>query len=245
MTVHPTAVVDRTAFLGPRVVVGPYAVVGAHAVVGEGTILSSHVYVGEHAILGAQCELFPFSAVGAPAQTRDREKRGGNVKLGARNVLREHVTVHAGTVGGATILGEDNLLMVGSHVGHDVHLGSSCVLSNGVQLAGHVRVGDFATFGGLAGVAQNVVVGESAFVAAGARVERDVPSMLIVQGDRARIRGVNRVGLRRRGIPEQDLEEIFRIYRKVFLGKQPKALALSQVAAETPWGIRFLRGLVP
>lgn len=133
--------------------------------------------------------------------------------------------------------------MVGAHVAHDVTVGSRCVIANAVQLAGHVVVEDYATFGGLAGVAQLVRIGESAFVAAGAMVERHVPPYCIVQGDRARVRAINRVGLERRGVPEASVQEIERIFRAVFAAKKPRSEVLRELTSEDPAARKLLDAL--
>jgi UDP-N-acetylglucosamine acyltransferase len=135
--------------------------------------------------------------------------------------------------------------MVGSHVAHDCVIGSSCVVANAVQLAGHVVVEDWVTFGGLSGVAQFVRVGESAFVAAAAACERDVPPFVVVQGDRARVRGVNVVGLRRRGVPEESIRALQSIVRKVWLSRTTQAAALRELAeVSDPWVRRLVTSLV-
>jgi UDP-N-acetylglucosamine acyltransferase len=151
--------------------------------------------------------------------------------------------VHRGTEGRATAIGDDNLFMVGSHVAHDARVGSFGTFANGVQLAGHARIEDHVTFGGLSGVAQFVVVGQSAFVAAGAMCERRVPPFVIVQGDRARARALNVVGLRRRGVPEGSIERLLAAFRLLF-GKTPRATALPSVPRGDPYVDALLDALV-
>jgi UDP-N-acetylglucosamine acyltransferase len=225
MSVHPTAIVDRHAELGPDVEIGPYAVI--HAGVR----------------IGARCRVHSFAVIGDLPQ----DKRGGDkptrVDIGDDNVFREHVTVHRGTRDSVTRIGSNNLFMVGCHVAHDVTIGSRCVIANSVQLAGHSIVEDYATFGGLAGIAQFVRVGESAFVAAGAMVERDVPPFCIVQGDRARVRAVNRVGLERRGVPASSIAEIERVFRAVFSRKTTRLEALASLESEDDLAKRLLASL--
>ncbi|RYZ56835.1 MAG: acyl-[acyl-carrier-protein]--UDP-N-acetylglucosamine O-acyltransferase, partial [Proteobacteria bacterium] len=138
------------------------------------------------------------------------------------NVFREHVTVHRGSAGD-TVVGSRCLVMAGAHLAHDVVLGNDVVLANLVQLAGHVIVEDFVNFGGMAGVAQRVRVGESAFVAAGSMCERDIPPYVIVQGDRARVRGINQVGLKRRGIGVAERRAIQREYRRLYVAHDSSA----------------------
>jgi UDP-N-acetylglucosamine acyltransferase len=166
--------------------------------------------------------------------------------VGDANVIREHVTIHRGTDGGTTAVGSHNLLMVGCHVAHDVSLGSHTTIANGVQLAGHGVVEDYATFGGLAGIAQRVRVGESAFVAAGAMVERDVPPFVIVQGDRARVRALNKVGLRRRGVSEGSIAALERAFRTIFASgrtQREAARELAALGAEDALVAKLLRSL--
>lgn len=224
--VHQTAVVDRRAELAADVEVGPLAVIGPGVQVGEGSVLHAHVVVRGPTVLGKQTVIHPFAVVGGEPQAKKHDGGPARFECGDGNVFREHVTVHGGTEGRTTRIGSGNLLMVGAHVAHDVAVGSGCVLANGVQLAGHVVVEDFVTFGGLAGAAQFVRVGESAFVAAMTGCERDVPPFVVVQGNRARVRGVNAVGLRRRGVADESVAALGRAVRKLFLSKQTRAEAL-------------------
>lgn len=225
MKIHPSAIVEKGAEIGPDCEIGPYAVIFA------GVRMGARNRVHAHAVLGDVPQ--DKKAGGAPTR----------VEIGDDNVFREHVTVHRGTRETTTRIGSKNLFMVGSHVAHDVTIGSGVVIANAVQLAGHAVVHDHATFGGLAGVAQFVRVGESAFVAAGAMVERDVPPFCIAQGDRARVRAVNRVGLERRGIPRPSIDEIERVFRAIFLSKRPRAETLATVTTSDPLAARLLESL--
>jgi UDP-N-acetylglucosamine acyltransferase len=159
-------------------------------------------------------------------------------------VFREHVTVHGGTAGGRTSIGSGNLLMVGAHVGHDACLGSQCVLANGVLLAGHAVVEDGVTFGGLSGVTQHVRVGEGAFVAAAAVCEQDVPPFVVVQGDRARVRGVNVVGLRRRGVPEESIRALRTAVHRIWRTAGTRRAGLAELRGhEDPYVRRLIAAL--
>ena len=215
MDVHETAIVDRDAELGDDVRVGPFCEVHAGARLGAGTRLVSHVVVHGTTVLGAGNVVHPFAVLGGEAQVLRREGEGVLV-IGERNVIREGATLNASNGSGATRVGSSNLLMAGCHIGHDVIVGSHCVVANAVQLAGHSVVEDWVTFGGLSGLAQRVRVGESAFVAAGAMCERDVPPFVIVQGDRARVRGLNVVGLERRGVPSTSIRALRDAYAHLF-----------------------------
>jgi UDP-N-acetylglucosamine acyltransferase len=245
--IHPSAVVDPRAVLGVDVEVGPFCIVGAGVVVGDGTRLRSHVVVEGPTVLGARNVVHSFAVIGGEPQHK-RHQRDGVVPtrlvVGDANEIREHVTMHRGTDGGTTSVGSHNLFMVGCHVAHDVTLGSHATIANGVQLAGHAVVGDYATFGGLAGVAQRARVGESAFVAAGAMVERDVPPFVIVQGDRAKVRALNKIGLQRRGVPEGSIAALERAFRAIFSGDRPQREAARDLATDDPYVAKLVAAVL-
>lgn len=219
LRVHPTAIVDSHVELGEDVEIGPYCVVGRGARIGAGTKLLAHVIVSGATTIGRANVLHPFAVIGGEAQLRKDAADAGarrSLVIGDENVFREHVTVSTSTGPRPTTIGDKNLFMAGCHVAHDVALGSRCVVANAVQLAGHAVVEDWVTFGGLSGVAQHVKIGQSAFVAAGAMCERDVPPFVIVQGDRARVRALNVVGLERRGVPPASIAELREAYASVY-----------------------------
>jgi UDP-N-acetylglucosamine acyltransferase len=242
--VHPSAVVDPRAELAPSVVVGPFAVVEAGVMIGDGCELHAHSVVRGATAMGARNVLYPFAVIGGEPQAKRHSGGPHRLEIGADNTFREHATVHGGTEGRTTRIGSSNLFMVGAHVAHDVRVGSHCVLSNAVQLAGHATVEDWATFGGMSGVAQHVTVGESAFVAAASACERDVPPFVIVQGDRARVRGVNAVGLRRRGVEEASIVALQHAVHKLVHSRVPRAEVLRVLAAsDDPYVRRLVAAL--
>jgi len=245
---HPTAIIDPRAELAADAQVGPYAIVEAGVILGEGCVLHAHAVVRGPTVLGPRNVVHPFAVVGGEPQAKRHAGGPARLECGAGNVLREHVTVHGGTEGRTTRLGDGNLLMVGAHVAHDVVMGSGCVLANGVQLAGHVVVEDWVTFGGLSGVAQFVRVGESAFVAAMAACERDVPPFVVVSGNRAQLRGVNAVGLRRREVPEESVRALARAVRALTRRGTTRAEALRSIEAfleaeADPYVVRLLEAM--
>jgi len=218
-SIHATAIVHPSAIVAADVAIGPYAIVEARARLGAGTRIAAHAIVGEDCVIGDACVVHSFAVVGGAPQLKAdsaSSASGGACVIGARNVIREHATVHRGTGGGETRIGDDNLLMVGVHLGHDAVFGSHGIVANGVQIAGHAIIGDYVTFGGLAALGPHVRVGDLALVAAGAMCERDVPPFLIAQGDRARIRGVNRVGMKRRGMSLEDIRDVERAFRALY-----------------------------
>lgn len=223
VSIHPTAIVDRHAELGSSVEIGPYCVVGAGVRLGDRTKLLSHAVVTGRTTLGEENVVHPFAVLGGEGQIKKSgETQRPTLEIGDRNVFREHVTVNLSSHARATVIGSDNLFMAGCHVAHDVVLGSHVVVANAVQLAGHSIVDDWVIFGGLSGVAQRVRVGESAFVAAGAMCERDVPPFVIVQGDRARARAINVVGLERRGVPPESISALKKAFARTFLNRESK-----------------------
>jgi UDP-N-acetylglucosamine acyltransferase len=229
--VHATAIVDARAEVADDVVIGPYAVVEAGVILASGCILHPHAVVRGPTSLGPHNTIHPFAVIGGEPQAKRHSGGPSPLLVGEGNVFREHVTVHGGTEGRSTQIGSQNLFMVGVHVAHDVHISSHSVFANSAQLAGHAVIDDWVTFGGLSGVAQHVRVGESAFVAAAAACERAVPPFVVVQGDRARIRGVNAVGLRRRAVPEGSIRALRRAVRALCLSRTPQSETIAALEA--------------
>ena len=211
--VHPSAVVEPGAELDPSVRVGPFAVIGGGVHVGPGCRVDAHAVIVGDTRLGADNWVASHAVLGGPPQVRGLDGQAGALRIGSGNVFRELCTVHAAQAGAETRIGDGNLLMAGSHVAHDCVLGNHIELANGVQLAGHVQVGDHAGMGGLAAVHQFVRVGHHAFVAAGSMVSQDVPPFSLAAGDRARIYGLNLVGLRRHGFGADQRKQLGRALR--------------------------------
>ncbi len=222
--VHPSSIVSRNVEIADDVVVGPFCHVHDGVRIGAGTQLLSHVVILPRTHIGEANVVHPFTVIGGEAQVRkapdvrttpreaELDRRGPSLVIGDRNVFREGVTVNASSGEGVTSIGSHNLFMAACHVAHDVVVGSRCVVANAVQLAGHVIIEDGVTFGGSSGVAQHLRVGRGAFVAAGAMCERDVPPFVIVQGDRARVRALNVVGLERQGAPAGSIAALRRAF---------------------------------
>lgn len=217
-TIHPTAVIHESARIADSVTIGPYCVVGRDVTIGSGTILHNHVIIQSLTIIGRDNQIYPFAVLGADPQ--DRKFRGERVRcvIGDRNRIREHVTVHRGTSNGGwvTRLGNDNLIMVASHIAHDCKLGNHVTIANQVMLGGHVRVEDGANIGGGAGVHHFVTVGSCAFIGGLARITRDVPPFMIVEGNPAGVRAVNVIGMNRRGHHPRDIEAVKDAHRRLF-----------------------------
>jgi UDP-N-acetylglucosamine acyltransferase len=232
--IHPTAVVSSRAELADGVQVGPYAVVGPDVRVGADSWIGAHAVVEGRTTLGAGNRIFPFASVGSIPQDLKYRGEPSTLVLGDANIVREYVSINPGTQGGGmeTAIGSGCLFMVSSHIAHDCRLGDSVILSNGVALAGHVTVESHAIVGGLAGVHQFVRLGESSLCAAGAMVSKDVPPFCTVAGDRARLFGLNMVGLRRRGFSTATIRALRRAYRLLFHSGGRRREHVARVRAE-------------
>lgn len=233
-SIHATATVEPGALLGPGVRVGPYAFVGEHVTLEADVTLHAHAVVVGHTRLGAGTAVFSHAALGGAPQHRDYRGEPTRLEVGAGNVIREHVSIHVGTVagGGVTRIGDHNLIMNACHVGHDSQLGSHIEMASYCGLAGHVTVEDFAVLGAYAGVHQFARVGESAMAAGSSKVSLDAPPFMLVAGDRARLVGLNSVGLGRRGFPPATISALKRAHRIVFGSQLRLAEALARVQEE-------------
>ncbi|NBX73779.1 MAG: acyl-ACP--UDP-N-acetylglucosamine O-acyltransferase [Alphaproteobacteria bacterium] len=233
--IHPTAIIDAAAQLAPDVVVGPYCVVGPHVMLDKGVRLVAHVVVDGRTRIGASTIIYPFASIGTPPQDLKFKGEESELMIGARNQIREHVTINPGTSGGGmmTRVGDDCLLMVGSHVAHDCHVGNRVILANNATLAGHVVVGDHAIIGGLSAVHQFVRIGAHAMIGGMSGVENDVIPFGTVKGDRAFLAGLNIVGLERRGFSREDIHKLRAAYRQIFAPEGTLAERLNDMAAET------------
>ncbi len=229
--IHPLALVDPKAVIGDDCEIGPFCVVGPHVVMGPGNRLDPHVVITGHTTIGADNAFFATAVIGSFPQ--DKKYRGEDTQLtiGDRNAIREAVTMHVGTAGGGgfTRVGSDNLLMVNCHVSHDCQIGSHCILGNNVMLAGHTVIEDRVNMSGAAGTNHFVTVGQFAFVAGQGRVHHDVPPFMKISDD-DKIRDVNGEGLKRAGVPAEDIEQIERAARLLFFTRKNKLPFAAQLA---------------
>jgi UDP-N-acetylglucosamine acyltransferase len=215
--VHPTAIVHDGAILGPDVEVGPYSIVGPEVSLARGVKLSSHVVVDGLTEIGEDCVVHAFACLGGPPQHLGHKGEPTRLVIGARNQIREHVTMHAGTImgRGVTTVGSDGLFMVGAHVAHDCIVGDRVVFANNATLGGHVQVGDQVFMGGLSAAHQHSRIGRHAFVGGLAPVTKDVIPYALVGND-ARLEGINLVGLKRRGFTREAINDLRTAYRMLF-----------------------------
>jgi UDP-N-acetylglucosamine acyltransferase len=216
--IHPTAIVHDGARLADSVEVGPYSIVGPNVTLGEGVRLLSHVNIEGVTEIGEGCEIHAFASLGGSPQHLGHKGEPTRLIVGARNVIREHVTMNTGTVagGGVTKVGSDSLYMVGSHVAHDCVVGDRVTFANNATLGGHVQVGDFVFMGGLAAAHQFSRIGRYAFIGGVSAVTKDVIPFGSVWGVHAHLEGLNLVGLKRRGFSREEINDLRSAYRLLF-----------------------------
>lgn len=219
--IHPTAVVAEGARIGEGSTIGAYSVIGPHVVMGCNNRVGPHAVVEGHTTLGDENTIYQFASVGSAPQDLKYHGEASTLSIGNRNIIREYVTIQPGTEGGGmkTVVGNSNLFMANSHIGHDTLIGSANIFANSCALAGHVLVGNYVNIGGLTGIHQFVTLGDSCFLGAGSMVSNDVPPFCMAQGDRAGLVTVNVVGLERRKVGAEEIRAIRSLFRDLFLGK--------------------------
>lgn len=212
--IHPTAIVDAKARLGTGIQVGPYAIISAGVELGDGCIVGHHATIDGPSQIGPRNDFFPYAAIGFKTQDLKYKTEPTHLEIGEGNTFREFCTVHRGTAPGAkTCIGDHNLFLAYAHIAHDCTVGSHTIFSNNATLAGHVTVGDHAIISGLSAVHQFCRIGAHAIIGGCAKIVQDVPPFLIADGNPAHLRGVNHIGLERRGFGEGDIKALRRAYR--------------------------------
>ncbi|MCK9376907.1 MAG: acyl-ACP--UDP-N-acetylglucosamine O-acyltransferase [Syntrophobacterales bacterium] len=255
--IHPTALVDKSVELGDGVTIGPYSIIEGRVVIGHDTRIHSHVVIKDLTTIGHKCEIFQFAVVGEIPQDLKFHGEETRLIIGDGNIIREFATLHRGTAGGGgvTRVGHGNLFMAYTHVAHDCQVGNGVVMSNAATLAGHITVEDYAILGGLSAVHQYCHIGAHAFVGGCSAVHRDVPPYAMAVGNRAKLVGLNLVGLKRHGFTDSSLQPLKKAYELVFLSDLNQKEAIDRVKAEVPQTpevqhlLKFLetseRGLLP
>jgi len=237
--VHPSAIVHGGARLAPGVTVGPYSIIGPQVEVGEGTWIGAHVVLDGRTRIGPGNRIFHFASIGAPPQDKKYAGEDTAVEIGARNTIREYVTINRGTAldAGVTRLGDDNWVMAYVHFAHDCQVGNKTIFANLAQIAGHVTVGDWVIFGANTFVHQFVHIGAHAFTGMSTYLSQDLPPYVMAQGNMAQPYGINKEGLKRRGFSYETIQELKRAYKTLYrkgLGLEEAVAALQQQATECP-----------
>ena len=216
--IHPTAIVAPGAMLAQDVVIGPYCIVGENVTLDSGVMLRSHVVVEGRTAIGAGTRIFPFASIGLEPQDLKYNGEESALVIGRDNRIREHVTMNPGTAGGGMItrIGDNCLFMVGVHIAHDCRIADHVIMANNATLAGHVVIDDHAVLGGLCAIHQHVRIGRHAMIGGMSGVERDVIPYGQVMGDRARLCGLNIIGMQRRGFSREDIQGLRAAYQFLF-----------------------------
>ncbi|HEY1935185.1 MAG TPA: acyl-ACP--UDP-N-acetylglucosamine O-acyltransferase [Acetobacteraceae bacterium] len=231
--IHPTAIVERGAVLGTNVRIGPFCTVGSDVVIDDGAELVSHVVADGHTRIGPDVVLYPFVTVGMAPQDLKYKGEPTRCEIGARTQIREHCTIHRGTVTGRgiTCVGSDCLIMAVAHVAHDCSLGDHVIVANNAVMGGHVSIADHAVIGGAAAIHQFVRIGRAAMIGGVSGVEADVIPFGSVIGNRARLAGLNVIGLKRRGFDKAQIQRLHTAFRTLFRHEGLFAQRLSETRA--------------
>jgi UDP-N-acetylglucosamine acyltransferase len=234
MSIHNLAIIHKNAQIGEDVSIGPFAVIGENVVIGKGNKIGAHVVIDGWTQIGEYCEFCTGAVIGSPPQ--DLKYKGEKTRLiiGNHNIFREYVTVNTGTVegGGVTTLGDHCLMMAYSHVAHDCHIGSHVNFGNCAGLSGHITVEDYAIIGGLSGIHQFVRIGAHCIVGGCTGVAQDIPPYMMASGERAKIYGLNKVGLKRRNFSDESIKALQKTYRILFRSKLSTKHALEKIKAD-------------
>ncbi len=231
MSIHPTAIIDARAEIDATAEIGPYVVIDGPVVVGGGTRLGPHVYLTGHTVLGRDNAVHAGAVLGGAPQDLSYAGAPTGLRIGDRNIIREHVEINrATTIERPTTLGDDNFLFGHAHVGHDCRVGNHVILANGAMLGGHVAVDDRAFISGNCVVHQFVRVGGLTMLRGGSRTSRDVPPFAVMDWTHT-VRGINRVGLRRAGFSAARIRAVQRAFATLFGTRRNLSAALAEVAA--------------
>ena len=216
--IHPTAIIEDGATLPDDITIGPYSIIGKDVVLGSGIEISSHVHIEGHTTIGEGTKIFPFASLGTRPQDLKFSGEESQLIIGKNNMIREHVTMNPGTSHDnlKTIVGDNCLFMMATHVAHDCVIGNNVIMANNATLAGHVHVGDFAVLGGLSAVHQFVRIGPHAVIGGMSGVENDVIPYGRVKGERAFLAGLNLIGLERRGFEKEQIRALQRAFNQLF-----------------------------
>jgi UDP-N-acetylglucosamine acyltransferase len=232
--IHPTAIIDSKADIEENVNIGAYSMVGANVRIGSGTVIGPHVVIQPFVDIGPDCQIFQYASIGAVPQALKFEGEETHVSIGRGTVVREFVTINRGTGfgGGITEVGENNFLMAYVHIAHDCKTGQKVILANNATLAGHIVIEDFVTVGGLVAIHQFVRIGKYAYIGGKSAVVKDIPPYVIAAGDRAKLHGLNSVGLKRHSFTQETLSLLKKAYRIIFRFGLTLNEAIERVRAE-------------
>jgi len=234
MEIHPTAVVSSDAELDSGIQIGPYSIIGDHVAIGRDTVICPHVVVEGNTRIGERNRIFQFVSIGGPPQDIGYQGEDTRIIIGDDNIIREYTTINRATTkqDWETVLGDRNYVMAYAHIAHDCCLGDNIILSNAATLAGHTAIGDHAIVGALVAIQQFTRIGAYAFLGAKSGIDRDVPPFMITAGPRAKLYGVNQIGLRRIGFSREAIDGLKKAYRIIWRENRRFSEGIDQVRRE-------------
>ncbi len=230
--IHPSAIIDPSAILAEDVGVGPFSIIGPDVEIGPGTTVGPHVVIRGPSRIGRENRIFQFASIGEDPQDKKYRGEVTRLEMGDRNVIREYCTIHRGTVQDRSLtrIGNDNLLMASTHVAHDCVIGNGIIMANGASLAGHVSVDDHAILGGFSLVHQFCRIGRHSFSGMGSVISRDIPPYVMVGGSPTKPRGINNVGMERRGYDAEAVLQIKRAFKVIYKSRLKLEEAIENLA---------------
>jgi UDP-N-acetylglucosamine acyltransferase len=243
--IHKTAVVSSKAEIAENVSIGPFCIIGEDVVIKKGAKLYSNVIIEGNTEIGEDCSIYPFATIGLPPQDLKYKNEKTGVKIGKKNIIREYASIHRASVGGSGIteIGDSNFIMGYVHMAHDCKIGNSNVIANAATLAGHVLVEDFAFIGGVVAVHQHSRIGAYAMVGGFSGIGQDIPPYTMASGPRAKLYGLNTIGIKRHGFSDETINVLKKAYKVLFREKRTLTDALKKIKADFP-DVKEVRHLV-
>lgn len=235
--IHSSAIVDKAASIGEDVSIGPFCIVGGDAKIENGVRLISNVIIEGRTEIGEGCTIYPFTSIGLPPQDSKYKGEDTALQIGKRNIIREYTTIHRASVGGegTTVVGDDNFLLAYVHIAHDCNIGNHVIMTNAATLGGHVVVEDYAYVGGLVAVHQFTRIGAYSMVGGFSGIGQDIPPYMMASGARAKLFGLNTIGLKRHGFSDETIAELKKAYKILFREKRTLKDAIKKVQTELPY----------
>ena len=234
--IHPSAVVSPKAKIADRVKIGPFSIIGENVTVGKDTVIDSHAVIDGNTVIGEKNRIYPFVSLGLPPQDIGYRGEDTRVIIGDENIIREFVTVHRATTkqDRVTKIGNRNYIMAYAHIAHDCILGNSIIMSNVATLGGHIEIGDHAIIGGLVAIHQFVRIGTYAFIGGKSGIVKDIPPFMMASGDRAKLYGLNQIGLKREGFSQENINRLKKAYHIIWRDHHLFNKALEIIRREIP-----------
>ena len=234
---HPTAIVDSNAEIDEGVIIGAYCIIGEGVCIKRGSKLISNVVIEGNTEIGENCTIYPFTSIGLPPQDLKYKGEKTGLTIGNNNIIREYITIHRASVGGdgLTTIGDNNFLMAYVHIAHDCKIGSHIIMANAATLGGHVVIENYAVVGGLTAIHQFTRIGAYAMVGGFSGVGQDIPPYMIASGARAKLFGLNTIGLKRHGFSDTAINELKKAYKILFREKRTLTDAIKKIQEDLPY----------